>query len=584
MMEEDPPIQHQEIIEEGLREEEVGLEPDLSKVKEEVIIKMEPEDDVDPEAESLNRRGMPRRTIKKNRYIFDDMFNAGATSPRVNKTPNKTPTKKATPNSKKKKTPTSLVKFSSSSKLQSTLTETPEKFNDSKLKGSKKSRVRCSSPDRNLGQRVGMKLRNLLKLPKAYRFVCYEFFYSNIDRPLFNDNDFITCMKESFPQLKKYVFSRTEWSMVRRMVGKPRRCSSSFFTEERINLERRRNVIRYLQQGKCGDQTTVKDIPSEIPIQLVVGTKVTARVRSPQDGLFTGVVDAYDTSNNTYRITFDRQGLGTQSIPDYEVLSNDTPETLNRQSFLQMFFASVPNDHTNRTGKPEPEAMDANHIDKELEGMLGEYPVELLEQVVRFKKLLKFKKTEVYQIRDMNSEAERRQLYGEPYDRAFQKKYAGHILRLEKINKDVNTVLASLSVNLKKLSVTSENMSSQLYALSPSDLQQETYIAAQEIVDTVNKKNGNKIVDDQPVVSLITDLTALVLQIKTLSHSSRSAYEVEVLNKTMSDIYKKLSPNNQSVFENCIGVHMEQIKAALAGERGSLATLTKPVSQNTFNK
>lgn len=578
-MEEDPPIHHQEIIEEGLREEEVGLEPDLSKVKEEVIIKMEPDDDADAEDSALNRRGMPRRTIKKNRYIFDDnIFNAGATSPRVNRTPGKTPTKRATPNSKKKKTPISVGKYSAS-KIQTSLTESPEKYNDAKQKISKKSRVRCSSPDRNLGQRVGMKLRNLLKLPKAYRFVCYEFFYSNIDKPLFNDNDFITCLKESFPQLKKYNFSRAEWSMVRRMVGKPRRCSSSFFTEERINLERRRNVIRYLQQGKCGDQTTVKDIPSEIPIQLVVGTKVTARVRSPQDGLFTGVVDAYDTSNNTYRITFDRQGLGTQSIPDYEVLSNDTPETMNRQSFLQMFFATVPAEHTSRAGKPEPEAMDTHSSNQDVEGMLGEYPSELLEQVVQFKKLLKFKKNEVYQIRDMNSEAERKQLYGEPYDKTFQKKYAGHILRLEKINKDVNLLLASLSTNLKKLSVTSENMSSQLYALSPSDLQQETYIAAQEIVDTVNKKNGNKIVDDQPVVSLITDLTALVLQIKTLSHSSRSAYEVEVLNRTMSDIYKKLSPSNQSVFENCIGVHMEQIKAALSGERGSLATLSKPMTQ-----
>lgn len=33
-----------------------------------------------------------------------------------------------------------------------------------------------------------------------------------------------------------------------------------------------------------------------------------------------GQIDAVDTSNNTYRITFDRQGLGTHSVPDYEVL------------------------------------------------------------------------------------------------------------------------------------------------------------------------------------------------------------------------------------------------------------------------
>lgn len=44
-----------------------------------------------------------------------------------------------------------------------------------------------------------------------------------------------------------------------------------------------------------------------------------ARLRRPQDGLFTGVIDALDTVNNTYRITFDRPGLGIHSVPDYEV-------------------------------------------------------------------------------------------------------------------------------------------------------------------------------------------------------------------------------------------------------------------------
>jgi hypothetical protein len=67
-----------------------------------------------------------------------------------------------------------------------------------------------------------------------------------------------------------------------------------------------------------------KDLPEEIPLQLSIGTKVTARLRKPQDGLFSGSIDAVDTSNNTYRITFERQGLGTHSIPDYEVLVSNS--------------------------------------------------------------------------------------------------------------------------------------------------------------------------------------------------------------------------------------------------------------------
>lgn len=38
------------------------------------------------------------------------------------------------------------------------------------------------SPDRRLGQKIGLRLRNLLKLPKAHKWVCYEWFYSNIDK------------------------------------------------------------------------------------------------------------------------------------------------------------------------------------------------------------------------------------------------------------------------------------------------------------------------------------------------------------------------------------------------------------------
>ena len=57
------------------------------------------------------------------------------------------------------------------------------------------------------------------------------------------------------------------------------------------------------------------------------------RLRKPQDGLFTGTVDGYDTSNNTYRITFDRTGLGTHSIPDHDVLSTQPPETMPLTTF-----------------------------------------------------------------------------------------------------------------------------------------------------------------------------------------------------------------------------------------------------------
>lgn len=31
-------------------------------------------------------------------------------------------------------------------------------------------------------KKLGVRLRNLLKLPKAHKWVCYEWFYSNLDQ------------------------------------------------------------------------------------------------------------------------------------------------------------------------------------------------------------------------------------------------------------------------------------------------------------------------------------------------------------------------------------------------------------------
>jgi hypothetical protein len=42
--------------------------------------------------------------------------------------------------------------------------------------------LELTSPEKKSAQSLGVALRNLLKLPKAHKWVCYEFFYSNIDR------------------------------------------------------------------------------------------------------------------------------------------------------------------------------------------------------------------------------------------------------------------------------------------------------------------------------------------------------------------------------------------------------------------
>uniref|UniRef100_A0A8D2LK54 Lin-9 DREAM MuvB core complex component n=1 Tax=Varanus komodoensis TaxID=61221 RepID=A0A8D2LK54_VARKO len=211
--------------------------------------------------------------------------------------------------------------------------------------------VTMPTPDKKASQKIGLRLRNLLKLPKAHKWCIYEWFYSNIDKPLFEgDNDFCVCLKESFPNLKTRKLTRVEWGKIRRLMGKPRRCSSAFFEEERSALKQKRQKIRLLQQRKVADISQFKDLPEEIPLPLVIGTKVTARLRGAHDGLFTGQIDAVDTLNATYRVTFERTGLGTHTIPDYEVLSNEPHETMPIAAFGQKqrpsrFFMTPPRLH-----------------------------------------------------------------------------------------------------------------------------------------------------------------------------------------------------------------------------------------------
>ncbi|THD18659.1 Lin-9 [Fasciola hepatica] len=198
-------------------------------------------------------------------------------------------------------------------------------------------------PERRVAQVNAVRLRNVLKLPKAHKWVFYEWFYSNLDRPLLlGENDFRICLRENFPNVKTRRLSRAHWSLLRRLMGKPRRCSMAFFDEERRSLNEKREKIRTLQGTRSVQLEFLRDLPDDmhVPMPLIIGTKITARVRYPTDGLYTGKVDAIDALRHCYRVTFDKVALGTRSIPDYEVLSLFPQETIPLSAYKTQHKAS----------------------------------------------------------------------------------------------------------------------------------------------------------------------------------------------------------------------------------------------------
>ncbi|XP_049809797.1 protein lin-9 homolog isoform X1 [Schistocerca nitens] len=530
----------------------------------------------------LNRRGMPARIRKKNRLFFDDdVVNAMPPRSSAKRGPRASPTKKAAVGMNSKLLATQIKKHQLQQQLQELEQRPPSNTHQEPPTASTSSTYANAnwSADRRAGQRLGMRLRNLLKLPKAHKWVCYEWFYSNIDKPLFEgENDFMICLRESFPHLKTRKLTRVEWCKIRRMMGKPRRCSQSFFEEERRELDRKRTKIRLLQQRKTVDLSTCKDLPPEIPLQLVIGTKVTARLRKPQDGLFTGSIDAVDTSNNTYRITFERGGLGTHSVPDYEVLSNDPPETITLSSFAQKFrprnlvpFITTPPRYS---GALSPRLisdpmLSSSHSTKNKnipsDGILGGFPVKFLEMIVRLSKILNVKKTKIKKLRDMNTEAEKRKSFGTHIPEDFQRRYASVIIELERLNHDLQEYLTTVQNFCHEIAPEP----SVAVMLAPSHLRDSTLDEARTIVNRYNRITCVNPVKSERTLNLITQLTALVLQVKSLAGTDRSAYEVKVLQSSMEQIRAGLSPENLQCFQDSVELRMKHIQMGL-GQYDSL--------------
>uniref|UniRef100_A0A8C4QKK5 Lin-9 DREAM MuvB core complex component n=1 Tax=Eptatretus burgeri TaxID=7764 RepID=A0A8C4QKK5_EPTBU len=435
----------------------------------------------------------------------------------------------------------------------------------------------ASTPDKRCAQRVGIRLRNLLKLPKANRWCIFEWFYANIDRPLFEgDNDFCICLHESFPQLKTRHLTRVQWSTIRRLMGKPRRCSEAFFAEERSTLRQKREKIRMLQQQQVMDLSNFKDLPEEIPLPLVIGTKVTARLRGIHDGLFMGQIDAVDTYNATYRVTFDRTGLGTHTIHDVEVVSNQPQDSMPIMAFAQkqrpskirvgspqqatMISTQLPSPQLDRDPVFTQASWQSRLLTGDSQETLGGFPVKFLMQVTRLSKVLAMKKKFVKQLRNMNADAEWQRTFSEPLCVEFQKRYAGVVLQLERLNKDLNRTLHAVQQHCRQLAPEQGLQPMD----EPLEVQLRCKAEAQETVQQRQAQPGSAGPQSEALTTLVARLTALLLHIKYLAEGDLNSFEFKSLTDSLEEIKSSLDPSNTTCFENNVEVHVAHIQSGLS--------------------
>ena len=305
------------------------------------------------------------------------------------------------------------------------------------------------------------RLGNMLKLPKVLRWMCCEWFLSNLDDSSFRyENEFERLLSEHFPLLATRNLRRREWVWIRRELGKPRRCSTAFLQEERRQLNTKRKRIRAIQQRKNAEfvPDDLTHLPDRLPLPLTIGTKVMAVDFHPNGvTLVAGTLQGIDPTQSMFRVLLDKPSHGTsgaegtegglilKSYMDSDVSSigphNTVPtnsllqktrvrswlfpqspapgQTPGGSNYAQSRYSLVRSDSMNEAGAMTPHSgtngTSGNGCQNLWDAGSSNMPARLLTTIARLARILSVKKEIIARIREISMRAERLKSYDQAY-------------------------------------------------------------------------------------------------------------------------------------------------------------------------
>ncbi|XP_053670376.1 protein lin-9 homolog [Anopheles nili] len=532
----------------------------------------------------LNARGMPARIRKKNRLFFDDNI-INDKIPAVKATPKKTPGSAKKPLSNVKSTPRRELSSSPRKMLPRLSMKKQQSSRYAHMKQS--GRKRKTDPDGNLHnpmklvsspalldkawcEMLGHQFRNFLLLPKAHRFCYYEFFYSDIDRNLFGAaGEFEQMVRIHYPQLKTNNLTRAEWRKLRASFGKPRLFSPAFVMEERMELLRKREKIRVLQSNSLSDISFTEGLPNTISKLISPGAKVTAKLRTPYDGLYNGTVETYVPESKSYKVTFDRSGLGSRLIPDYEVFSLEQPAKINLNSITKdysvayqdasFYLASPTTKQAKNPGDPLLGCETAHKLsssDRKVffpKENIGGYPVKYLELIVRTKKTLSAKQMKLLRLQNITSEAQIYKSFDNPLPEEFKKRYAMLIVAIDKLNRDLGDQVSQLREYVGTLTDDPD----MLAMITPSHYREQS----REKAALIFQKNNKGHVKNEHIANLIKHLTTIMYLASNVSKNEEDELSIMALKGEIVETREIIEPANIAAFNRNVANHMSYMEA-----------------------
>uniref|UniRef100_A0A0K0EDB6 DIRP domain-containing protein n=1 Tax=Strongyloides stercoralis TaxID=6248 RepID=A0A0K0EDB6_STRER len=396
------------------------------------------------------------------------------------------------------------------------------------------------------------------KLKKTRQWMQYEFFYSALDYQLYlGDNDFNTCLKTDFPNLKTRILTMPEWRIVKKLIGKPRRFSQSYLVEEMQAIEMKRNKLRMIYNGNISilQPDWSVNLPLKIPRPLVVGQNVFVRLTKPTIGVFYGKIDA--VYENSFKIIFeDDTNLPSVVVDDVNVMPEILPGLVSVQYFIDQFRNNSCKDLSkndmyddNSSGKiinfkddiddectvkhPPPRHMSTVSVAKD--DKVGNFPVRMLVLLVKLHKLVNMKKEIITHLDLLNSEAEKCHLVSGEYPFELQQSYGKSVIQLEKINETTKSYIKMVNEYI-------------------GNLQPTNYCKTDRII----KININC----EKTKTLIKNLTKLLLMFRTFGCEKK---EVNLYNfyatitDNISEMKDKIKKENKRIFESEIEVNFKEL-------------------------
>ena len=164
----------------------------------------------------------------------------------------------------------------------------------------------------------------LRPVPVSAKFLNWckcEWFYSYVDKGFFQVNEFVDILKGLGVEITE-VMPLRNWKTMRCAMGRPRRFSQRFISEERRRLKKYREAVKVLQQGKVlppdyHDLLPYLNLTSgSVTPKLMVGTKVLA-VHPRTKEVRSGSILTLDATK--YHVQFDLPELGVCLISDTQL-------------------------------------------------------------------------------------------------------------------------------------------------------------------------------------------------------------------------------------------------------------------------